>query len=224
MEEGDLCFPFAADELDIVDEENVRHAVFFLEGGGGAVAERADKLAREFLALRIDDDAVRLIVQNLRVDGFEQMGFSEPGVAVNEEGIVGVGGVGSNGEGRRVRKFIGSAHDEGIEGIFVFCLVVALFEIFGESRLLGGNDGLLILRYDVDLYGEPDDLFKGGKELAEIILLDGGALKADAHGKSGHAVFHFDGLHGAEPGVVSHGIDRAVFDAVIAYGFPDLAE
>ena len=107
----------ARDELDIVHEEQIHIAVLHPEILDRAVLYRADHLVCEVVALDVGELFVRLPL----VDGLsyrkEQVRLAEAGVAVDEQGIIGLRrGIGHR-DGRRVRELVGVAHDEAVKGI-----------------------------------------------------------------------------------------------------------
>ena len=84
------------------------------------------------------------------------MGFAQPGPAVDEQGVVGIGRVCSHRQGCRVGKFVGGAHDKGGEGVFIIAALAALLQLFlgisgqhaGLGRLLFGGG----VAEDFDVY------------------------------------------------------------------------
>ena len=67
----------AGDELDIVDEEHIRAAVFFPEGGVGVRSDRLDELVHELLALDVDDLHGRIPFDGAVGDGVHEVRFPE---------------------------------------------------------------------------------------------------------------------------------------------------
>src|SRR5208282_1006306 len=113
-------------------------------------------------------------------DGMHQVRLAHAHAAIKEKRVVGFGGLLGDGAGSGVRKFIGLADYEAVEGVAEVELMVAAFEI--ELGLLGtGNNGSgrnrLFLGADVLHFGvgsahlvedSLDDLaISAGEDLAE---------------------------------------------------------
>ena len=115
----------AGDELDIVHQQQVGHAVFFPEGSYIAPLDGADQLVGEIVALDIDDAVGRAGAGDVTGDGIEKVGFAQTGLAVDKQGVIGTGRFLRYGIGGRMGKLVAAAHDEalksvvGIDGIFV---------------------------------------------------------------------------------------------------------
>ena len=87
MEELLLRGVFAGNELNIVDQEQVRAAVFEAELVVLAFAQSVDQLVGELVALDIDDVVVRMRFVNLVGNGIEQVRLADAGRAVEESGL-----------------------------------------------------------------------------------------------------------------------------------------
>ena len=67
----------AGDELDIVHQKQVCHAVLHAEVLGAAGADGGDKLIGELLAGNVHDDEIGVGALDLGLDGREQMGLAK---------------------------------------------------------------------------------------------------------------------------------------------------
>ena len=115
MEELLLRGVFAGNELNIVDQEQVRAAVFEAELVVLAFAQSVDQLVGELVALDIDDVVAGMIFMHDAGDGIQQMRLAEAGRAVNEQRVIRFRRIVGDRDGRRVRKAVGRADDEIIK-------------------------------------------------------------------------------------------------------------
>ena len=137
----------ACQELDVVDEQHIRQTVFLPEQLGGAVFHRLDDLVGEYLAVHIDDVEIRVVFRHLELDGVEQVGLAQAGGAVDEQRVVGAGGVGRHRLRRRKGELVGRAADEVLKGEGVLPHRQALLPVLAGFLLLrvGLGDGELHL-------------------------------------------------------------------------------
>ena len=91
MEEFFLGGLLARDELDIVHQQQVCHAVLHAEVLGAAGADGGDQLIGELLAGNVHDDEIGVGALDLGLDGREQMGLAQTGAAVDEQRVIGPG-------------------------------------------------------------------------------------------------------------------------------------
>ena len=122
VEEFFLGGLLARDELDVVHQQQVGHAVLHPEVLGAAGADGRDQLVGELLTGDIHDDEVGVGAIDLGPDGRQQMGLAEARAAVDEQRVVGTGGVGRDSLRRSKRKLVGRAFDEVLEGEFIVAL------------------------------------------------------------------------------------------------------
>ena len=88
----------AGDELNIVDEENVRLAVPLAEFLRRAVADRLDHFVREFVSLYIKDIHLRVAEGDLVADGVQKVRLAKSRVAVDEERVIEARGLRRDGD------------------------------------------------------------------------------------------------------------------------------
>ena len=112
----------ARDELDVVHQQQVGHAVLHPEVLGAAGADGGDQLVGELLTGHVHDDEIGVGALDLGLNGGQQMGLAQTGAAVDEQGVIGPGGVGRNRLRRSKRKLVGGAFDEVLEGEFIVAL------------------------------------------------------------------------------------------------------
>ena len=136
----------ARDELNIVDQEHIGVAVFFLEFRSGLLFDGADEFVGEILALDQNDVEVGLIALDFVCDRLHQVRFSKSAGAVQEKRIVLLCGIVSNGNGSRVCELVGATDDEVIKGVVLFSdersVVGRLLVLFLDGLLLGDRLGL----------------------------------------------------------------------------------
>ena len=105
------------DELNIVDQQHVRPAVLIAEVLHGAGLDGVDQFIGELIAFFIDDFHVRHGALDFVRDGVKQVGFAEPALPVDEERVIGGGGVARHGDAGGVGEFVRLPDDEVIEGV-----------------------------------------------------------------------------------------------------------
>src|SRR5688572_13164099 len=82
----------AAEELDVVDQQQVRLAITLPELYQRAVLDRVDEFVDEELTREIHHLRVLLFREDVLADRLHQVRLAEPDAAVNEERVVGAGG------------------------------------------------------------------------------------------------------------------------------------
>ena len=117
MEKFFLGALFALEELNIVDQEHVDLAVEAAELIEGVLADGFEELVGKFLAGEINDVGVGVVCPDGVGHGVHEVRLSETGVAVEEEGVVGLAGFTGHGRGGGVRELVARSDDEIIKGI-----------------------------------------------------------------------------------------------------------
>ena len=122
----------AAQELDVVEQEDVDLAVAVLEAVHVAVGHGGDEVGDELLAGDVLDADAGVELARVVADGVQQVGLAQARSAVDEQGVVGalvvvdgqVEGVEvrpgrglGDGEGRGPGQAVGGALDVGVEGV-----------------------------------------------------------------------------------------------------------
>jgi hypothetical protein len=107
----------ALQELDVVDHEHVDASVTPLERVADTRADRVDEFVEKRLTRHVSHLVAAVVLVDVVADGLEQVGLAEPGVAVDEQRVVGEPGSFGDCEGRGVRETVGSTDDEAIEGV-----------------------------------------------------------------------------------------------------------
>ena len=187
----------AGDELHVVHEEYVRRAVLLPKFGVAPLTDGLDELVGEGVALNIDDPVVRVVLVDLVGDGVQQVGLAQAGLAVDEQGVVGLGGPLGHRLGRRVGEFVGRAHHEPLKGVLLGARQKDIVGFFLAEVLQ------LALSQDYHLE-------VGGEELVER-LLDHGQIAGhdDVPLEVGGGVEHKPvGVQRHGGGVVKPGVDR----------------
>ena len=132
MEELLLGGGLARDKLNVVHQEQVGFPVLFPKGRGGTLGNGGDDLVGEVLAFGVNHRPVREILFKLLGHGVEQVGFSQPGAAVDEQGVVQQRGLCRHRLTGGVGKPVGRPYHKGVEGQ----LVIPLLKGVGLLRLL----------------------------------------------------------------------------------------
>ncbi len=105
----------AGEEVDVVDHEDIHVAVAEAELGHFAILHAFHEVVDEGVAGEVEDAGVGLAAEDVLAGGLQEVGFAEPAVAVDEEGVVGTarsfrdGGAGGGGEA------VAGAGDEVVE-------------------------------------------------------------------------------------------------------------
>ena len=107
-----------AQQLDIVDQQNIGFAIALVELLHALRADAGDHLIHEALAGRVDDPHGAELVHQFAADGVHQMGLPHPHAAVDEQRIVAARGVGGHRPRGGVRKLVAGPHHKGIEREF----------------------------------------------------------------------------------------------------------
>ena len=129
----------AGDELNIVDEENVRLAVPLAEFLRRAVADRLDHFVREFVSLYIKDIHLRVAEGDLVADGVQKVRLAKSRVAVDEERVIEARGLRRDGDRRGVRELVRRSDNERVKrvvivGVALEALLLLLPEILGDDE------------------------------------------------------------------------------------------
>jgi hypothetical protein len=117
VEELFLDALFAGEELDVVDEQDVDVAVALTELGQAVLLEGLDELIGEFLRRKVGHAGVGVVTQDRVANGVHQVGFAQPGVAIDEKGIVGLRRSLGDRQGGGVGHLVVRADDEGFERV-----------------------------------------------------------------------------------------------------------
>ena len=117
MEELLLDAFLAFDELDVVDQQHVDVAVTALEGRLAVVTQRVDEVVGELFGGDVLDPHAGEQPLGVVAGGVQQVGLAEPGLAPDEQRVVGAGRRLGDGERGGVGEPVGGADDEGVEGV-----------------------------------------------------------------------------------------------------------
>ena len=191
----------AGDELDIVHQQQVGHAVLHAEVLGAAGADGGDQLIGELLAGHIHDDEVGVGAFDLGLDGRQQMGLAKARAAVDEQRVVSAGRVGRHRLRRSKRKLVGGALDEVLEGE----LVVALggggvrLVLLGQHHLVGRGAG----HHQRDVHVKAQHGLEGLLQQAQVAVGDDLADEVVAHRQGDVAgVLKADGLQAVDVEII----------------------
>ena len=138
MEEFFLRAFFSRDELNVVHQQHVHGVKTFAEADHAVEPQRVDHFDGELLCAYVAQAHRRVALLDGVPDGVHQVGLAHAHAAVQEQRVVRFGGLFRNGARRGVRKLIGLADHESVEGIAQIQLVVAALKIqFGLPRFGG---------------------------------------------------------------------------------------
>ena len=91
---------FAGKELDVIDEQDVHAAVALAELQYPVVADGVDHLVHEVFGGHVDHPGPLVMPQDVVADGVDEVGLAEPGLPVDEQGVVRLRGGLRDGDGR----------------------------------------------------------------------------------------------------------------------------
>ena len=117
VEELLLRLLLALQELDVVDQQHVDVAVAALEAVLPVVADRVDELVGELLAGDVAHLGAGVEAAHVVPDRVQQVGLAEPGVAVDQQRVVGLARRLGDGDRGGVGEPVGRADDEGLEDV-----------------------------------------------------------------------------------------------------------
>ncbi len=195
----------AADEMNVVDQQQVGAAQLILEGGHLPLDDRAHEGGEEPLGGQIDDLAMGRLGHGFAGQGVEQVGLAEAIGAVEHHGIEEAVGPGGDAPGHGMGELIGRADHEGVEGEAILQDPTgARLGRLGRRRRIGGDrlggeelgaglgDAASGLELHARLEGKhPTFGVMGGPKLADPaprIALDPVAGEAGGRDQAQHAV------------------------------------
>jgi hypothetical protein len=111
--ELDLSLVFALEELDVVEQEDVRAAIATAELVGALIAHGGDEVAGELVSGGTDH--VEISAEGFVGDGVEEMCLAKAGRCADEEWVVRRTRRARHGHGRGVGEAVAAPDDEGIE-------------------------------------------------------------------------------------------------------------
>ena len=117
VEELLLGLGLALQELDVVDQQHVDVAVAPLEAVLPVVADRVDELVGELLARDVAHAGAVVERADVVADGVEEVGLAQPGVAVDQERVVGLARRLGDRDRGGVGEPVGRADDEALEDV-----------------------------------------------------------------------------------------------------------
>ena len=88
MEEFLLHTILVAEELNIVNEKNVRTAVFFMEAYHIVLIDALDKVVSEFLACYVNDIIIRILLLYLVSNSMHKVSLTQSGRTIDKQRIV----------------------------------------------------------------------------------------------------------------------------------------
>ena len=116
IEEFHLQFGGSGEELDIVDEQEIDAPVAVSEIGLRFVSNGFDEVIQHHFARDVVDDGPRVVFPDVVSGGLHQVGFTESGIAVDQQRVVGVSGVFGGCADGGCGEVIGGSGNEVFEG------------------------------------------------------------------------------------------------------------
>ena len=171
MEEFILDLFLAGHELHVVHQQKVCLPVLGPEVAATACPNQLNELIDEVIALDVDNFGSRIILPDHVGDGIQQMSLAQTGIAVDQQGVVVLGGMLRHRHRGGVGQLIAGTYHEGLkreilvgEAIAVFLGRTALkfqksrfvqdlhFKLHGEEILKGGFDVFDKQGFDVSFF------------------------------------------------------------------------
>ena len=118
MKEFFLCPFLVFQKLNIIDDQTVNGAVFFLKILDGMVLNSIDDFIGKGFAGHIFDFCTGIHFQNSIADGVHQMCFSQTGIPINKQRVVHIAGIFGNCLGRCCGKAVGIAYYKSFKTLF----------------------------------------------------------------------------------------------------------
>ena len=112
-----LCRDFAADELDVVDHQDVDRAVALAECIWSSLLNSVNEFVCKLLTGNIKHAAIRMVLQSTVADSVHEMRFSKTDAPIDEEWIVDFAGVVGYRHGGGVCKAVRTAGNKGFKRI-----------------------------------------------------------------------------------------------------------
>ena len=107
----------APKKLDIVNHQDIRVAILLAEFHQCAVLDGIDELVGKLLAGKVNHARGFLVVDHVVADGLQQVRLAQAASAVNEKGIVDLGGRLGDRHGGSLRKLVVRSDDKGVERV-----------------------------------------------------------------------------------------------------------
>ena len=157
MEEFFLHPVFVAEELNIVDQQDIGGAVFVMETCHIVAVDAVDQVVSEFFTGHINDVVIRMLLFDLVGDGVHQVCFSQTRWTVDEQRIVTLARFFCNCRTGSIGKFVGATHNERGECIFVVCPFKALFQLLIPQSQVFRAGRFCLGRFWFKFFFNPDD-------------------------------------------------------------------
>ena len=116
MEELVLHLLLAGHKLHVVHQQQVGFPVLGPEFAAPASPDQLDEFVDEVVALDVDDLGVAVVFPDYVGNGVQQVRLAQAGVAVDQQGVVVLGGMLRHCHGGGVGQLVAGAYHEGIEG------------------------------------------------------------------------------------------------------------
>ena len=104
------------DELNIVDEKQVRFPIFAAKFDILLVLNSVNQLIGELIALDVHHIHIGIVLADLVGNGVKQVGLTHTGRAIQKQRVVGFTGGLSHGDGGTVRHAVGRTDNKAVEG------------------------------------------------------------------------------------------------------------
>ena len=106
----------AGQELDVVDEQHIRLAVFLTELLHRRRLDGGNRLVGEHFTIHVNDVEIRVIFLDLKLDGVQKVGLAQARRPIDEQRVVRAGRVRRHGLRGRKRKLVRRSLDEILKG------------------------------------------------------------------------------------------------------------
>ena len=175
----------ACDEMNVVDKERIDLAELRTEALGRLLRDGFDKLIREVFRRDKHDGRGRVAFEDFLADSLHQVGLAQPGVAMEEKGVIAAGGRFRHGARGRVGKPVARTDDEAVKRVTRVETFKAANGRTGNAPLGGGGG---INGRSVDGHGNGGRrhkpyLLKVGDDLAQALAYSVEIVVSQPRGK-----------------------------------------
>ena len=215
MEELLLNAFLAGQELHVVDEQDVRLAMFAAEADQLIVLNGLDVFVGEFFGRKIRDARAFFGAGNVLANGVQQMRLAQTHPAIKEKRIVGFARRLRDGHGGGMGVVVVLTHDEGFEGVFGIQgnfradTIMAFDRLGGQLGfgfgIRGGRAEGAAAGVDAEFHLEnlPGSLRQHVADQSQVVVLEPDLAKIVGHFQDQRFPFQGHGLDRKEPQIVN---------------------
>ena len=199
-----------AEKLNVVDQQHVGVPVLVVEPSHVVVVDAGEEVVAEFFTGDVNDLVFRVIFVHLVGNGVHQVGLSQTGGTVDEQGVVVLARFFCHGGAGRVGELIGAADNECGEGVLIVgtlkavlqflvaaCQFIVIFgvAVFGKRVVIFFRCDDIDLDLDIQSQHVEKCLFQQGI----VGVHNNGFLELGLYGEHCHRAVQLYRLHNIDP-------------------------